>query len=849
MRNDDRETEPRKCKFLAWDYPQALAATFLASLVFLCLPGFSSLLYVIKRLSNPTGVSSNEWIWTFATSLWIASLFRLGSSNCNCNAKPLHRFRVLVREQTAWWIFVAANVVWMVLPLVSYYVSYCVSYYQRLPEDANATERMSWNDKDYWIKWIDLIGGKSAWPALWNVAFVCIPIQRVSPLLESMGISSQQAVEGHIWAANAALAWLLVHAVLLSLVYAHNTNGWKEWLSLMVPYKMYYTEGVVNFMGWVGLVCFVGLWGFSRPLIRQTFYEAFKVLHWIFVAFFLLGSNLHDYNTFFFVQPSVVLMVVDFLARKHSWLYAYASSAASGESAAATTTDARTTVITLEASGTLCELKLPIPDTWSPCMMTNENENEPGLHVYLTVPAIARWQSHAYSISTINPKEGTFSIHCKALGSWSEALVDLDREENDPLALGIEGPYASPALHATVLRARHCVFLAGGVGITGVASLARARCRHLLGEHDDSSSDATTTSLLWMVQTRSEARCLLPLLRDDATGNPVPGNLCTHVWITRDDRSTPPQSLSSGSRSDSNSNDYASLDHTEKGGRRGLEHGLPYNNNNNNSNNTTITSIKTIKVRWDGAGNHHQWHTGSVLVATLLSSAITMVLSRWICTMQPVEDLEDLPYRLKECRILWHSSKCRSCDIEDTFDLEEDYPCCTTPVCQYCFRGIPMVLMYLGTPLLAIGLARLFRGFWLRSCAGRWGYSSVGYDDDDESVENEVEVVPTTHHHEGGLRDRDAASTNNRGIAAERSPSPPLSSSSTTIGFHHGARPSSTEELFGDRYLPFGTTSDAASPRNDVLVVLCGPPKLLEVTRKDLANDPLRKHWRVVLAS
>jgi len=696
------------------------------------------------------------------------------------------------KERTVFWIFLAANALWMVVPFVAAIKS--------------RTSAVSW------IQIIDLIGGKSAWPALWNVAIVCIPVQRVSPVLGAMGITTQQATDFHIWAANAALLWLSVHTVLLSFIYAQSTNySLKDWLSLMLPYKMYYTEGVVNFMGWVGFLCFIGLWGFSRPFIRNKFYEVFKVLHWIFAALFLLGSNLHDYNTFFFIQPSVVLMVADFMLRRHSKLES-SSSLTPLSSANAGMEKEGTVAVSSSKTGTLASLTFPIPNSWSQSI-----QNEPGLHVYLTVPTISKWQSHAYSISKLDPKEGTFSIHVKALGGWSKSLVSSihdDCQNNETLSFEIEGPYASPILHQTIRSYKHCIFLAGGVGITGVVALAKARCRDLQNDgEDEEDGSGSTTSLLWMVQTTDEAKFLLPLLHEDnPSGNP-PNNLCTHVWITQEN---PRDS------DNDDENTFLEVLDPEEGGQQ-----------------YSLYGRINLRVRW---GSNFQWNTGIVVGASLLSSLLATMVSRWICTLQPAID-ENVPYRIRECTFLWKSTKCRSCEIEDTFDLEKEYPCCTTPVCQYCFRGVPMILLFLGMPFLTMLMVRLFHGIYLRTCAGTkfWGYSTVeNYDntlehdtiDNDSEGDDDLELDEIT---DIGLSEGQLASTQTmkRG----------------SIEFHREKRPKSTAELLSDRYLPDGLVLEGTANPQDVLVVICGPSKLIESVKKELSNDLFRKHWRVVVAS
>ena len=269
----------------------AIAAALIGSLIFLSLPGFNDLLYVQERLSV-SRITPNEWVWTVVSTAWIVLICRL----------PSRRIRFMVTENATFTLFLIANLLWMIVPL-------CQSMREQAADIPFSVKRT-----------VEVVGGKAAWPALWNIAIVCFPVQRVSPVLAAFGLSSKQAVAFHIWAANATLVWLLVHTILLSLVYVWKTESLSGWLSLMLPYKLYYTEGVVNFMGWVGLLFFLGIWVTSLPFVRRRYYETFRVLHWVFSALFLLGSNLHDYNTWFFIQPALIMMVTDFVLRRYSSL-------------------------------------------------------------------------------------------------------------------------------------------------------------------------------------------------------------------------------------------------------------------------------------------------------------------------------------------------------------------------------------------------------------------------------------------------------------------------------------------------------------------------------------------------
>ena len=725
------------------------------SLTFLGIPGFNGLLYVNERLA-PSGITRNEWIWTALCTAWVVLAFIL----------PVPKVGAITSERRSFIFFLVVNFLWMVLPLYQ-----CMKHCHHF-----STEKI-----------LSMIGAKAAWPALWNVAIVSLPVNRISPILDLIGLSAKQAVVFHIWAASATLIWLLVHTILLSVVYIWETESISEWLSLMLPYKIYRTEGVVNFMGWLGLLCFIGIWVTSRPFVQQKSHETFRILHWVFSALFLLGSNLHDYNTWFFIQPAMIIMVADFILRRYSNLTFEESTHQDSSN------ECYEGKVGFSTSGEIASITIPIPESW-PYLY-------PGMHIYLTVESISWLQSHPFSISQTNQEKGNFTIYIKALGNWSEEFVaSVEDSCQRPLAnisssWTIEGPYGSPMLHEIVQSSKHCIFLAGGVGLTGIAALAQARCRctdrEARREHD--IREYRSTSLLWMVQSAVEAEFLVPLLRDEYNNN-ICGN--THIWITKE------------------ANPVTIGDDLE---------GSRYN----------VPLRVSRSSRWSPSV---QLPKAAVVLATILSSLLVLAISRFICSSQPSNSA--IPYAL-DYYFLWHSGTCVRCGIEEILNPNRDItiPCCTVGISYYCFRGLPMLLSFLLMGPLALLFARAFNGLWLRSF-GRsfFGYVSISnhntgnHASSDNYIEEEHPSIEIT-------------GRENSSFSEDL-----LRDGSENIKVHWGERPENSSTLLSPRYLPADVFSDDAESDGDIVVVVCGPPKLVEATKRELALDPRRRKWRVMVA-
>jgi len=172
------------------------------------------------------------------------------------------------------------------------------------------------------------------------------------------------------------------------------------------------------------------------------------------------------------------------------------------------------------------------------------------------------------------------------------------------------------------------------------------------------------------------------------------------------------------------------------------------------------------------------------------------------------------------------------------------------PVCQYCFRGLPMVLLLFGTPLLTWLLVRLVRAVLprTRTTGGEDPPSGHHHHHHYDLLREEDGMGPGVRapdYVDGGAREVEAdleaiqeAATPSHG--EEAGPEEEEQQQEGGIVFHRGARPSTTAELLSHL---------GCDPRENVLVVVCGPPGLEERTWRDLEGDPLRRHWRVVVAS
>jgi hypothetical protein len=89
---------------------------------------------------------------------------------------------------------------------------------------------------------------------------------------------------------------------------------------------------------------------------------------------------------------------------------------------------------------------------------------------------------------------------------------------------------------------------------------------------------------------------------------------------------------------------------------------------------------------------------------------------------------------------LTHTISCVRCEIGDEEERRDHrYPCCTVGMCYYSFRGIPIVLSFLVTPLVALFLLRVWS--WAKTSLPwfHFYHQPVNVQDDDDDEDDNVQ--------------------------------------------------------------------------------------------------------------
>ena len=206
------------------------------------MPGYSNLLYIDSgkigaAILGNSCTSTNEWLWMLGVSflLLIPHLLPVSSSRL-AKTNPDKRGIVCQKIPKISLSLRLLNGIWYIASIIGPLVS------------KKGSSRMDLLD------WIEYLGAKAAWPALFNLQIVLLPTSRRSYLIEFLdcGCTRSDMLNIHTEASILTALWIALHTIFITIVYAIRDPGnfWEE----MLPLTPMGGEGIVNFMGWVAAV-------------------------------------------------------------------------------------------------------------------------------------------------------------------------------------------------------------------------------------------------------------------------------------------------------------------------------------------------------------------------------------------------------------------------------------------------------------------------------------------------------------------------------------------------------------------------------------------------------------------
>jgi len=212
--------------------------------VFVFIPGYSNVLYIDSGkigadILGNSCTSSNEWLWMLGVSfllliphiLPISSRSRLAKTNSDSGGiicLKIPKISLSLRLLNSIWYIasIIGSLVWK-----------------------KGIGRMDLLD------WIEHLGAKAAWPALFNLPIVLLPTSRLSFLMEFLhcGGTRSDMINLHTDASILTALWIALHTIIITIVYAIRDPS-RFWEKMLPLTSLLGGEGIVNFMGWVAAV-------------------------------------------------------------------------------------------------------------------------------------------------------------------------------------------------------------------------------------------------------------------------------------------------------------------------------------------------------------------------------------------------------------------------------------------------------------------------------------------------------------------------------------------------------------------------------------------------------------------
>ncbi|NJM66998.1 MAG: oxidoreductase [Acaryochloris sp. RU_4_1] len=135
-------------------------------------------------------------------------------------------------------------------------------------------------------------------------------------------------------------------------------------------------------------------------------------------------------------------------------------------------------------------------------------------YVYLKCPTISKFEWHPFTISSAPEQLDQFSVHIRAVGSWTQKLyhsfkVPIQENQVDlTFPIYVQGPYHSPSSH--IFTAEYVMLIAGGIGVTPYASILQSMLQRKKLQQTDFS--LKKVHFYWLNRDQSSFEWFLELL-------------------------------------------------------------------------------------------------------------------------------------------------------------------------------------------------------------------------------------------------------------------------------------------------------------------------------------------------
>ncbi|KAL0040033.1 hypothetical protein WJX79_003372 [Trebouxia sp. C0005] len=339
------------------------------------------------------------------------------------------------------------------------------------------------NNSSYGEMMLDSVAQSFGWAATPNILLLFYPIPRNTFLHWVFGTDFPGLIKYHRWLGTGTILTVSCHLILYFSLWWHTST----WVSEVFDWS---SKGVNNLAGVLAWLCGMSMLISATSFIRRRWYAVFYTFHIVGFVGFMVFAFIHYQGMWTYTYPGFALYLLDATFRIAQRIHV---TPADGSSKASD-------------DGSLATLTF----RWS-----HVTHVLPSQIMWINVPSISILHWHPVSVAHVQLDDahdsegtGTITVHYKAYGAWTKALVKELQRGKLPL-IRANGPFGCAGGnkwggHQVV------VIFAGGIGITPMLGMLRHMAAHARSRKTDPSHDMELPDKVYLVwSARSQAELAL----------------------------------------------------------------------------------------------------------------------------------------------------------------------------------------------------------------------------------------------------------------------------------------------------------------------------------------------------
>ncbi|TMW59793.1 hypothetical protein Poli38472_004862 [Pythium oligandrum] len=298
-------------------------------------------------------------------------------------------------------------------------------------------------------KYFNIVGISFAYVAIYNMAFLLLPVTRNCVWMEFFNVSYANAIKLHRWIGFMTAITSVIHMV----------GYWVKW-TIQGTFRKYQLPCIhcdlsdeftgyyawFNTFGFISVLAMLVMIPLSLPVVRRKMYEWFYVSHWVLFIISFFFAILHWGQILWWILPVGILFLISRATSNWNGL-------------------APVVVSSFTTSGPEGEELVKLVVQRSARL---SYDYKVGQFVYINVPHISKLQWHALTIASSPKTSATeLTLLVKPLGDWSNDLVKYAKEceaAQEAPVVYMDGFFGSSLEHYDEYAT--LALVGGGIGVT-----------------------------------------------------------------------------------------------------------------------------------------------------------------------------------------------------------------------------------------------------------------------------------------------------------------------------------------------------------------------------------------------